>query len=143
MRWHKWATGLLGTAALTLGGCGTFGNIGGDPVTYGPYRTGGTYQPPRLYGGVSDDVTYVAEALFDIGNGAPGGLLGTALGVVDLPLSAIADTLTVPVVLWQQSQPPQPSPPPQPPILGNGPARIGGPALPGPAGGAPTRLPGQ
>jgi uncharacterized protein YceK len=67
---------------LALGGCGTFMNVGA--VRCAPYSH------PQIYGGVQFDVEY------EISRGSAEGLM---IGILDLPLSLVADTLTLPITI--------------------------------------------
>jgi len=85
--------------AGSLAGCGTTMNIaapnplGGDPHS----------KPPiTVYGGVANDVRHLKHAVSSGGTAAP---LFATLAVLDIPLSAIGDTLTLPitgtVTIWR------------------------------------------
>lgn len=91
------ATLLLCAGAVSATGCGTLGNVSG---------------PCKMYGGVQLDGTNVLEVCQEIGHPNEGGSLSTAhrtmiliCGCADLPLSAVADTVTLPftapAALWQ------------------------------------------
>jgi uncharacterized protein YceK len=79
----------LGTLALALTGCGTVMNL------YLPPEQGGS-QLFRVYGGVAD--TAKAIRLNAEKEGATAKLVTAAL-VLDVPLSAIGDTLTLPITV--------------------------------------------
>ncbi len=87
-------------AAVVLAGCGTIANFGDRG-----------WQNSRIYGGVQRDVKSTEQWIEDNPISAQTDLMhdvGTVVGVgligLDVPLSAIADTLTlpitVPVALW-------------------------------------------
>jgi uncharacterized protein YceK len=96
--------GALVLAALcAAGGCGTIMNFKDDPMTGNVLFNGPAAE--EVYGGVAWDVT-IAEVRFAQaeacawGEGrALLGLLGVSTLVFDLPLSAIADTVTLPRTL--------------------------------------------
>lgn len=74
--------GLVILATLFLSGCGTVGNV----VTIGLPAA-----PMRPYGGVAHDFRDIADASLPVGS-----RIGPAL---DLPLTTIADTLTLPFTI--------------------------------------------
>jgi uncharacterized protein YceK len=80
------------TLSLTLTGCGTVGNLSGPENLMTP-------GPPQLevYGGVANDVRWIKN-LNETG-GINTRLMAAAL-VLDVPLSAVADTITLPVTMW-------------------------------------------
>ncbi len=77
---------MVALISFGVAGCGTITNLAeGDPS--------------RLYGGVVVDSVYVAEGFREpLGPVCPG-FLFTICGVIDMPLSIVGDTLTVPWVL--------------------------------------------
>jgi uncharacterized protein YceK len=79
-------TVLLALAALVGSGCGTIANL----------QTG----KPDLYGGVQHDVQ-----LLETPRPQPQGIgirnLGALVLFVDLPLSAVGDTLTIPLAIYE------------------------------------------
>jgi uncharacterized protein YceK len=77
--------------ALSLTGCGTAANLTFPEKVMIP-------GPPRMevYGGVGNDVRWIKDLAATRG---PIALLLAAGLVLDLPLSAVADTLTLPVTL--------------------------------------------
>jgi uncharacterized protein YceK len=79
---------LAGAAVAALGGCGTFAN-----VCWLPEEEGGK----RVYGGVRGDWESAAQAVQE--RTADESLAVVAKVAVDLPLSAAADTLTLPITL--------------------------------------------
>lgn len=113
----------LGIVVLLLGGCGTMGNLSVGR------RQG--WKNALIYGGVRRDVQSAADwvdhdwtwgknldILQDVGT-----VVGVVLVGIDVPLSAIADTvtlpLTVPVAIWTRARTPAaagrqsaPTPPP-------------------------------
>jgi uncharacterized protein YceK len=98
MRWS------LACAALTgIGGCGTILNMHDRPWVP-------TDEPPRqVYGGVKIDNKFGTQFRQRDPEGGEYDLSNAALWVatvVDLPLSAIGDTLTLPLILWWQSHTP-------------------------------------
>src|SRR5947199_10714840 len=90
-------------AGIAASGCGTTINVAMQP--------GGMSVPP-VYGGVQTD-TRAAAWLFTGGPFAEGknaltrGIMdvGGVCAALDLPLSAVADTLTLPYTLWLQFGP--------------------------------------
>jgi uncharacterized protein YceK len=91
---------------MGLGGCGTCLNLTERPLiaTDEPHR--------RVYGGVKLDNKFGTEFRQRDPSGGEYDAKNAALWVatvVDLPLSAIADTLTLPLILWWQSQAPEQS----------------------------------
>jgi uncharacterized protein YceK len=84
--------GLVVGAAFVLNGCGTVMNLTGGGEPY--------FHARQPYGGVSTDVGFVTMA---VGGDGAGNVAIAALAVVDLPLSAIADTLTLAFVLSDES----------------------------------------
>jgi uncharacterized protein YceK len=87
---------LIGALGLAVGGCGTVGNLTGGPSGA---------EPPHAYGGVRLDVESAAANLTD-SSGGHGGLPGRLVQVcvvapylllIDLPLSVVGDTLTLPL----------------------------------------------
>lgn len=91
---------ILDSAALALllglaGGCATVDNLQSpyDPVA----KTGGR----QVYGGTKQALATSGEALGSIGKPGMEGLAGlfAPLAVIDVPLSAAADTLTLPLTV--------------------------------------------
>jgi hypothetical protein len=120
--------GVAGVAAVALlgGGCGTCTNI----TTYAPPDLGEGQR--RIYGGVRWDIEGEVRAwntpypeTFRYDWGINGPMILAYL--MDLPLSAIADTFTLPVTVPEAFGiswlPPFPEPPPTPP------GRLGGPIV--------------
>lgn len=112
------ACALVPLAATLLGGCGTYANFKQEGC-----------KNARVYGGVMYDVKSIEEwgAARPLGSetdpqrGA-GTLVGYGLIGLDFPLSAIADTITlpitVPLAIWGDPKPaPSPTPPPTPPTV--------------------------
>jgi uncharacterized protein YceK len=87
-------------AAFGLSGCGTVGNFG---MTY-------PGEGPRVYGGVCNSLRYAGVCAEQVGRRESGedvaaGCIGAAFSTfVDAPLSAIADTLTLPLVLRERAR---------------------------------------
>ena len=79
-------TALLAVCALVVSGCGTVANL----------QTG----KPDLYGGVQKDVEFLETP-----RPQPQGIgisnLGALVLFVDLPLSVVADTLTIPLAIYE------------------------------------------
>jgi uncharacterized protein YceK len=91
---RKSAVALACLAVLAPGGCGTFVNL--NSSGQGGPRTMAERRAP--FGGVVNDAD-LAVACF--GEGGPGmAAVGVYALAVDLPLSAVGDTLTWPVVLY-------------------------------------------
>ena len=115
------AKGLLLAAACAtgLGGCGTSNNLN-DP-----------YNKPAIYGGVRRDLDMqmVSDFYLNSASGEPTPL-STAplvlLSIVDLPLSAVCDTLSLPVTIRaaiEKDPPPaQTTPKPAPAVPAAAPA---------------------
>lgn len=76
-------------AGLALGGCGTINS----------YASG----CPAPWSGVRTDREYLRDL-----EPLPGGAVGWLMVTGDLPLSAIADTLTLPLGAWVEHPPPTP-----------------------------------
>jgi uncharacterized protein YceK len=76
----------LAIAALLAGGCGTIANL----------KTG----KPDFYGGVQKDVQFLGTP-----RPQPAGIgisnLGALVLLVDLPLSVVGDTLTMPLAIYE------------------------------------------
>ena len=119
----------LGLLAFTLTGCGTVLNMGvpTTPLASGEDRF-------RIYGGVANDVVLMKLAAADDWK-SPN--LAAAAVALDMPLSVIADTLTLPLTLSiavgralenRHKQTPKPSPDakPKPDEKGATPERIHG-----------------
>jgi uncharacterized protein YceK len=95
MRKQATAAIVASVVGLTLAGCGTVQNLTGGPS--------GT-DPARPYGGVATDVKLAATCLTD-SSGGHGGLAGriaqvcvvvSYLLLIDLPLSYVGDSITLP-----------------------------------------------
>jgi uncharacterized protein YceK len=100
----------LGLLALALTGCGTTWNLHmpEDLTASGPPRMG-------VYGGVANSVAAAKTCA------ARDGLRSkalAALAALDVPLSAIGDTLTLPITMtvtaWRMYEESRPEPPPPP-----------------------------
>ena len=85
----------IGFAVVSAAGCGTLGNmiVGTPPAV-------GTCEPPlEVYGGVRSDVGELLLALAPPYSESPveniGRVVGASISVIDVPLSAIGDTLTL------------------------------------------------
>jgi len=90
----------LAVAALAclLSGCGTFVNT----FWFYPCSGGSSNQPEpfRVYGGVQNDV----QMLREVKPADPCALAIAPLIVLDMPLSFVADTLTLPLILAAQQR---------------------------------------
>ena len=92
------------TAAITcLGGCATVVNMK-EGYSFELKPSGGSSPPKQVYGGVIRDVTSIHDALtMESDENVAHSMLFTAAAlpmfVIDLPLSALADTLTLPITL--------------------------------------------
>jgi uncharacterized protein YceK len=97
--------------AVALAGCGTIANVGG-----------GRWRTSKIYGGVLRDVKSTEDWIADYSAEPKTGIMrdvGVGVGVgliaIDLPLSAVGDTLTlpitIPVALRRPRQPDLPPPP--------------------------------
>lgn len=99
MQTRLFAAGAL-VATCCLGGCGTLNNtiVGTGPAP--PHE----YTPPlEVYGGVREDLRTIVDGVTppypdSFGEGLSQAL-GTAMLIVDVPLSAVGDTLTLPKTL--------------------------------------------
>lgn len=79
----------LALAILPIVGCGTIGNFAATPR-------------PMVYGGVQFDAAFLAAL-------HPGETTDETIGMLvflmlDLPLSAVGDTLTLPITLWLENR---------------------------------------
>lgn len=108
---------LLLCLLLPAVGCGTMSNMKGSPYA-GVAPSGAA---PELYGGVGNDLRWVVEEVEKTASidELPLAPLRIALagyfGLVDLPLSLVGDTLTLPVVIGGiREQPKQKSSPDAP-----------------------------
>ncbi len=107
-RRNVWTT-LAGAALAGLGGCGTVLNLSEQ-------RAVPVDQPPRqVYGGVKIVEKFGEQHRREASKNDDDNLVNAALwvaAVIDLPLSALGDTLTLPLVLYWQSQQPKSDAPP-------------------------------
>jgi uncharacterized protein YceK len=105
------AIGLAGTLALALGGCGTANNL---LLPEGEAKAQGAGPPARVYGGVGLDARVGTSWLAAPFGGQPApdvpawekaldGTCKVAIGAfvlgVDLPLSLVGDTVTLPLTV--------------------------------------------
>ncbi|HYT92246.1 MAG TPA: YceK/YidQ family lipoprotein [Gemmataceae bacterium] len=113
------AAGLAIWAASALCGCGTLMNTSSEPPGMARPSNGPTHQ---IYGGVRHDATLGSTLLLEGGKKPPVLFLGAYLLAVDMPLSLVGDTLTLPwmvaatVKRWrgpEDEAPPAPRDPPQ------------------------------
>src|SRR5438105_15372689 len=82
---------LVTIAAVTLSGCGTFGEL--------------CCMHGRFYGGVQNDVEWLKES--SPAAQGPRGVAVAVVSLVDMPVSAVADTILLPLVVidkWKQQQ---------------------------------------
>lgn len=91
---------LIFTSLPMLYGCGTVRNFEGQTEAPGRLECdlGGLIGPPggrQIYGGACFDLVGI-ESLVSISSFPAGNIIGAYLIAVDLPLSFIADTLTLP-----------------------------------------------
>jgi uncharacterized protein YceK len=90
-------SGVLYTLSIflmaTLSGCGTIMNLEDTPTTY--FRRGQDEDPKRIYGGVQ----IIAERGWGQITSGPDPFLGMYWLLVDLPFSAAADTVTLPITI--------------------------------------------
>jgi uncharacterized protein YceK len=87
-------------AAVTASGCGTLVNLRPLPAYPQVPGEGATWAAPKkIYGGVAFDAHAGAGLLQEATLDPPKGLLGAYVWGVDLPLSAVGDTLTLPVTI--------------------------------------------
>ena len=84
-------TALLG---LGLGGCGTIQNLAAE---LHPNPLAGALVPSTPYGGVNKDLEYAAGSAL---GGGPFGVPLAAVSLLDVPFSAVGDTLTLPFVFY-------------------------------------------
>ena len=96
---RSWLTSVVSaTLAVTGMGCGTMGNLHRDQPPF--------CERPTIYGGIREDVSW-GSGLLAHGFGGWDGLLGRAVSLavvpyvfcIDLPLSAVGDTLTLPITV--------------------------------------------
>ena len=92
-----WSTALAAAATALLGGCGTVANI----TLSGPPSTGGSM---KVYGGVRRDMDIVRDCTTNPDHpkdNAKAICFATAVTVaaLDLPLSVVADTITLPITI--------------------------------------------
>src|SRR5260370_727692 len=88
---------LLMVALSAATGCGTMMNLDTSSAAFGMIPT------QRVYGGIQSDVE-LADRNFQMaseggGEGVARGVVGAYLLLVDLPLSLVGDTLTLPVTI--------------------------------------------
>ena len=58
---------------------------------------------PQVFGGVRNDLRWIGNSIaYDSPSDVPGHVLGSVVFIADLPLSAAADTVTLPLVAHQQ-----------------------------------------
>jgi uncharacterized protein YceK len=120
-------TGLAAVAAAALAGCGTTLNLDGES---------------RVYGGVVQDFQIAKDHLAKVGNPGKSGtqdgsacwnLTASALALIDVPLSVVGDTLSLPLTIqtamdnWDYTVPPTPA------------AKSGGPQSATDSSGSPGR----
>jgi uncharacterized protein YceK len=102
---------LAAALVCALGGCGTIGNLA-DPGRTKPF--GGVIRDREASGWLIDEVS---EASKKSAAEKAGLVLAAPIVTIDLPLSLVADTvtlpITLPVALMRQGQP-EPSPDPRP-----------------------------
>src|SRR4051812_26255035 len=98
MTWRLMPVLALGATALVMSGCGTIANT----VWLFPEEGG-----QRVYGGVRGDWEIAREAATNRSESGPNTLLW--LPIADMPLSAVGDTVTLPVTvplaLWHSVRP--------------------------------------
>jgi uncharacterized protein YceK len=78
--------------SLGLGGCGTIQNLAPEA-----HSLAGALKPSTPYGGVQADLEFASLSVL---GGGPFGVGLAAAALVDVPLSAVGDTLTLPCVLY-------------------------------------------
>src|SRR4051794_31776034 len=82
---------ILCCSPLLLAGCGTVAGLYGKATGRCDGYSGHTI--PRVYSGVAIDMSYIRDGAED-----------SYVLVLDLPVSAAADTLVLPYTLWAQSK---------------------------------------
>ncbi len=87
-----WVALVTAVAVFGLAGCGTVKNLEDRPMGY--FRPKGDAEK-RVYGGVRIDAEWASGYFVRDGDW----FLGTYLLAVDLPLCAVADTMTLPITL--------------------------------------------
>jgi uncharacterized protein YceK len=87
------AATVAATAVFALTGCGTLSNLQEKPSMFFPRNDDAP--PNRIYGGVRISAEQGWHGL----KGGAEPVAGTYRWVVDVPLSAVADTLTLPVTI--------------------------------------------
>lgn len=89
-----WSALIMGAAVPVLTGCGTMQNLSRPFIPTDPRSS----TAPAIYGGVCEDV----NGVLDLASGDPSESYPIASKVfqcIDLPLSAVADTLTLPLTV--------------------------------------------
>ena len=92
------AAGFAGLALSALGGCGTWMNVQDLPpnIALRDQRI----PTQRVYGGVHDDIDIATDVLHRDSAVSPWqSALGLYLLTIDLPISAVADTATLPLCI--------------------------------------------
>lgn len=85
---------------LACSGCGTMSNLHGKEYAL---LSMPCVREPRIFGGVRNDVRWLGNSIsYDTPQDIPPQLLGSAICIADLPLSAAADTITLPLVAHQR-----------------------------------------
>jgi uncharacterized protein YceK len=126
----KVITASLALWAAALSGCGTLMNLSPDPPGMTRAQDGPTQQ---IYGGVRHDALVGGSLLLEGARMPPMIPLGTYLLLVDLPLSLVGDTITLPWMVaatferWRGAASEAPAAPADPPPP-RGEGRQAGPA---------------
>lgn len=89
---------LLATLACAVG-CGTLSNVTGrERAGLSAVKA----REPRLYGGVRNDLEWLNAGNAELSDVSSDDALLVAFYAADIPSSFVADTVTIPLVLWQQ-----------------------------------------
>src|SRR4029079_6814850 len=91
---------LMATALLS--GCGTVANM---QETSGITPPGGRGEPSRVYGGVQSDFSAIQASVQQVSNGEQDSVARLLIWALDVPLSLIGDTVTLPYILAHQPDP--------------------------------------
>ncbi|MBI1311611.1 YceK/YidQ family lipoprotein [bacterium] len=94
---------LTSVVFLTLSGCGTIMNVHeftvGPPPEQSAFKPGTYGGAKAVYGGVKFDARHGTDWLRESVEEPPMALAGLYVWIIDLPISAIGDTITLPVTI--------------------------------------------
>jgi uncharacterized protein YceK len=99
--WCRTAGIVAMAVTALLSGCGTVANMqpGASMTSAGP-----SGEEPQVYGGVKSDTVAIRSWASAVANGEPDSAARLLMWTLDLPLSAIGDTLTLPYTLSHQPE---------------------------------------